>query len=81
MSHLILDRSHKLGGLTGNCDETCPTLGLFTVETMKKLVVIRRGKPECIIIKWNAIHNVQVQPTVAQAIRLFPLAPPHQGSF
>ena len=35
------------------------------------------------IIKWNAIHNVQVQPTVAQAIsnRLFPLAPPHQGSF
>jgi hypothetical protein len=37
MSHLILDRFHKLGGLTGNCDETCPALGLFTLGTMRKL--------------------------------------------
>ena len=62
----------------------CPALGLFTLETMRKLGGDSAGKPECsIIIKWNAIHNVQVQPTVAQATsnRLFPLAPPHQGSF
>ena len=84
LPRLLLDRSHKLGGLIGNLDETCPALGLFTLGTMRKLDGDSAGET-CIyyFIKWNAIHNVQVQPTVAQAIskRLFSLVPPHQGSF
>ena len=36
LPRLLLDRSHKLGGLIGNLDETCPALGLFTLGTMRK---------------------------------------------
>lgn len=60
--------------LTRSGDEAGPTLGVFTLGTTRKLDGDSTEKPESIIIKWNAIHNVQVQPIVAQATRnrLFP---------
>ena len=37
MPYLNLDKSHTPEGLTGNSDETCPALGMFTLGTMRKL--------------------------------------------